>query len=89
MTDALFSAYVPRTRSRIQGPRRILQELRRLRTKTARALEHRTFTADETFWLARVFDALDTRVSEGEQVLGSDPVDRRVRKRPTKVEMCR
>jgi hypothetical protein len=79
--DALFS-YVPRTRSRIHGPRRILQELRRLRTKTARALTYLHVTEDAQRWTGRTYDVLDRLIQEGELVLpGLEGPDRTVRKR--------
>lgn len=71
--------------SRIQGPRKVLKELRRLLIKTARARIGRAVTADEITWCNRVFDRLQSCVDEGDRVLpgGEDPRDRRrVRKRP-------
>jgi len=79
----LTGGYCPRPRSRVQGPRRVLQELRRLRMKTARALAYRRLTVEEELWSARVYDALDRVIQEGDQVLpGHDAPDRKVRKRP-------
>jgi hypothetical protein len=80
--DALFGPVVPRPRSRIHGPRRVLQELRRIRVKTGRALEHRKLTDEESCWLRRVYDTLDNEIVLGESVLpGHDRIDRKVRKR--------
>lgn len=86
-TDLLDPA-MPRPRSRIHGPRRVLQELRRLQGKLARAAAYRATTDDERRWTARVGDLLEALISEGDQVLpgGVDPRDaRRVRKRQPKL----
>jgi hypothetical protein len=53
--------------------------------RNARSAEHRADTPEERRWSARVQDALQQLVDEGEQVLPGheDPRDRRrVRKRP-------
>ncbi|HVL65712.1 MAG TPA: hypothetical protein VM364_00490 [Vicinamibacterales bacterium] len=87
MSD-LFEAVPPRPRSRIHGCRRILSELRRLLGKTRRAAEYRAHSDVEQRWTARVGDALDQLIREGDLVLpgGDDPRDRRrVRKRQVKM----
>ena len=71
-------------RTRVHGPRRILQELRRLLTKNRGSLEIRTETDEERKWSAPVHDALGRLIEEGDQVLPILPDRRdhwRVRKR--------
>lgn len=84
----LLAASAPRPRSRIHGHRRVLAELRRVVAKAKRAGEYRARTDVERTWSARVVDALEQLIREGDQVLpgGEDPRDRaRVRKRPPKM----
>jgi hypothetical protein len=82
MTDELFSSARPRTKSRGQAPRTVLQQLRRLRGRAQHTLEHRQLSGTEQRWTGRVYDALEQLVSEGDQVLpGQNPPDRKVRKR--------
>lgn len=71
--------------SRVQGPRRVLKELRRLLIKTTRARLARAVTDAEVTWCNRTIDRLTALIEEGDQVLpgGEDPRDRRrARKRP-------
>ena len=71
-------------RTRVHGPRRILQELRRLIIKNHRSLRVRCQTDEEMRWSSRVNEALDRLIHEGDEVLPGlpDPRDRRrVRKR--------
>jgi hypothetical protein len=71
--------------SRIHGPRRVLNELVRLRIKIRRAADGRAELPADLRWCHRVWDALNDLIDEGTDVLsgGTDPRDaRRVRKNP-------
>ena len=68
--------------SRIPGPRKLLQQLRRIRARAVRTTK-RPLPPDEQRWLASVADAIDRLEVAGEAVLsgGANPRDwRRVSK---------
>lgn len=70
---------------RVHGPRRVLQALRRIVIKNARARQHRATTDEEKTWCGRVHDCLRRLIDEGDAVLPGhpDPCDaRRARTRP-------
>jgi hypothetical protein len=72
-------------RTRVHGPRRLQQELRRLVIKTHRCQVGRELTDDERIWTGKLFDLLKRLIDEGDEVIasGPDPRDRRrARKRP-------
>jgi hypothetical protein len=77
--------------SRIQGPRRILKQLRALLVRNARSAEHRAVTPEEQRWSWHVQDRIEQLVAEGDAVLPGheDPRDRRrarKRQQPSLIE---
>lgn len=72
-------------RSRVQGPTRVLTELRRLMLKTIRMAEGRELTKDQQTWAHHVLERLEGLITEGDQVLPAfrDPREmKRARKSP-------
>jgi S1-C subfamily serine protease len=73
--------------SRVQGPRRVLQQLRELIIRNHRAMLKRAVTTEEYEWCGRVHALLTSLVQEGDRVLPPAPQPRKIthraRKRPS------
>jgi hypothetical protein len=70
--------------SRVQGPRRVLQQLRALIIRNHRSMLKRAETTSEIEWSQRVHTLLTNLVDEGERVLPVRPQPRKITHRARK-----